>query len=274
MGSVNWAIGASLSLLMRPLRHVHPLWPLSLLSILVGLAMLFVFRYTTDQRAMRQVKNRMVAHWLELSLFKDDLLTLLTAQKQIFLLNVVRLRYTLKPLLIVIGPVAFLLIHLDGWFGYRPLQPGETTIVTVRVDGRTGKSLDDIVLHADQGLAVETPPLRMPASRDVAWRIRAQEVGRHTVRVSVAGHTVPKTVEVSDSLVHVARRKVRATFWETLLNPGERPILNHAGVEFIQVQYPARSTAIFRWQMHWLAVFFILSTICGYACKGLMRVEL
>ena len=274
MWSFNRMIDALLDLVLRPFHLGPPLVPLSLFAVLSGLVMLMVFRYTSNQLTMKQAKNHIKAHLLELRLFKDDLAVIMTAQKQILLSNLVYLQHVSKPIAIMLIPMALLLIHLDAWFGFRPLQPGEAALVTVRVADPTVGTLDQITLQAESGLAVETPPLRIPATHEVTWRIRAREVGSHTLRIQIAERTVHKAVEIANGLVRLSPYKVLASFWPTVLRPGEPPIPKDAGVRSVAVHYPVRFIPIFGWQTHWLVVFFILSIACGYVLKGWMGVEL
>jgi len=271
---VNQVIGSALDMVLSPFRLRSPLWSLSLLAVLSGFFMVVVYRFASNQQGIRQTKNRLKAHVLEIFLFKHDLAAMVTAQKQMLLYNVVYMKHAVKPMAIMIGPMALLLLQLDNWFGYRPLQPDETAVVTVRVTDQMLPALDSLVLDTNQGIVVETPRLWRPEEREADWRIRALVFGTHELRVQVAGHTVRKTVEVSDSLVHVSRRKVLDRWWDILWYPGERPIPTHSGVEQVQVGYPARSMAIFGWHMHWFVVFFLLSVLCGFVWKSLIRVEI
>lgn len=274
MSSLQLLIIGFFDLTLRPLQSLSPLWPLSLVSLMAGLLMLLVFRYVSDQQRIRKTKNAIKAHVLELWLFRDDPRIMLSSQGQILRLNGRYLKLALKPLLVVIFPMALILVYLEGWFGYRPLRPGEAAIVSMQVTAGEVGLLQGASLATNDGLSVETPPLRIPPARQVDWRIRAQALGTHILQVEVSGQKVEKTLIVSDKLVPVSPRRVLDRFWSKLLNPREMPIPTDSPVEQIQIGYPARSVAIFGWEMHWIGVFFIVSIMSGLVFKGLFRVEL
>ena len=58
-----------------------------------------------------------------------------------------------------------------------------------------------------------------------------------------------------------------------LLNPGEPPLDPSAGLESVRVGYPAAGIALLGWNVHWLALFFLLSIAIGYLLKGVLGVE-
>jgi hypothetical protein len=274
MRSLQLLIIGIFDLMLSPLQSVSPLWSLSLVSVAAGLLMLLVFRYASDQRRIKETKNAIKAHVLELWLFRDDPRIMLASQGRILRLNLRYLKLAVKPLLVVIFPMALMLIYLEGWFSYRPLRPGEAAIVSVQLTpGQTG-SLNQASLQANAGLSVETPALRIPAASEVDWRIRAESVGTHLLQIEVPGQKVEKTLIVSDKLVPVSPRRVIDGFWNKLLNPREKPILKASPLEQVEIHYPIRSIVVFGWEMHWIAVFFIISVISGIALKGLFRVEL
>jgi uncharacterized membrane protein (DUF106 family) len=274
MQFVHNIIGAGVDFPLQELHAVPPLWPLSLFAILAGVFMLFVFRYTSNQAGIKRAKDRIKAHLLELRLFKDDLGVIFSSQKHILQYNAIYIGHAVKPMLVMIVPMALLLIQLDSWFGHRPLQPGETAIVTAQVRPSARALLDQVALKADPGLVVETPPLRMPATGQVAWRIRAQESGVYHLPIDIGGHKVSKSVVVADTLARLSPRRAGTRFWDLVLNAGEQPLPENTALASIEVQYPTRSIALFGWDLHWLVVFFVFSMVSGFALKGILRVEI
>jgi uncharacterized membrane protein (DUF106 family) len=234
-----------------------------------------IFRYTSNQKEVREAKEQIKAHLLEIRLFKDDLRILFSAQKSILLYNLKYMKHALRPMLFMIVPVAIILIQLDGWFGYRPLKQGESAIISVKLLDNSMDALSNISIESSKGLMVETPPLRIHSENEVDWRILANELGEHKLIFNVLGHTFQKGVIVSNGrLVRVSPRVVASNLWDTLLYPGEESIVKNSLVRQIEIDYPSRSIGIFGWKIHWLVVFFVLSIVFGFAFKGLLGVEI
>ena len=260
---------------LRPFHGVNPFWPLLVLSVLMGAVLLVVFRYTSNQRGIQETKNRIKAHLLEIRLFKDDLGILLSAQGMILKYNFRYFAYGLKPLLVIILPVAALLIQMEGWFGSRPLRPGESALVSVYLSGGISEPLPSVEMEVDDGLAIESPSLRIPATREVDWKIRAKKPGNYHLLVKLQGVMIPKTVTVSaGELARVSPIKPSSDLWDVALHPGESPIPKDLPVKQISLDYPSRSIDVLGWKLHWLLVFFVISTLTGFLFKGFFKVEI
>src|SRR5919108_4002002 len=121
MGYFNLYLSRFFDLLLNPFQYLDPLWPLLIFSFVTGIIMLVIYRYTSNQKGIKETKDRIKAYLLEIRLFKDDLGILLSAQKNILRHNLTYMKHAVKPMLFMIIPVLLILIQLEGWFGRKPL---------------------------------------------------------------------------------------------------------------------------------------------------------
>lgn len=272
---INSVIGSVFNLLIYPFKSLNPIWSLTFFSFLIGILMLVIFRYTSDQKGIREVKSKIRAYIFELSLYKNELGVVLSAQKNILSYNLKYIKYALIPMLFMIIPLALILIQLESWYGYRPLSPEESAIVSLTF-GKNGSSIpSDISLETTAGITVETPPLRIPSERQVDWRIRADEPGDHEIMFNLDGQSLKQPVIVSEKgLTRVMPSVFESGDWESVLNPVQKPLSGDSRVERIEVKYPSNSINIYNWHVHWLVVVLVLSIVFGYALKGLFKVEI
>ncbi len=267
-------MSSGFDVLMAPFASSHPLWPLFAFSAPTGIVMLVIFRYSSDQEGIKNTKRLIKAHILEIRIFKDDLRILLSAQKRILVYNLRYMGYALKPMLLMIVPMAIILIQLDGWLGYRPLRPEESAIVTVRLSTTRSEVFSDVSIRSEKGLVIETPSLRIPSERTASWRIRAKEVGEYHLTITISDETVQKSVLISSGvLARISPRRV-ADIWSIFLNPSEEAISGNSLIREIEVAYPSRSVEISGLTTHWLILFFVLSMAFGFAFKGFFKVEI
>lgn len=269
-GLVSYLFG----LLIRPFESMSPLWTLTIYSLLIGILMLLIFRYTSDQQKIRDAKSKIRAYIFELSLFKNEIGIVLSAQKNIFIHNLKYIKYALKPMLFMVIPLVVILIQLESWYGHRPLRPDETAVVSLKLR-EVGDSIPDATLTTGEGVDVETPPLRIPEEREVDWRIRAQKPGTHELKFNVSGEDFIQKVMVSaDDIAQTSPLVSASDVKSLLLNPALKPLPEGSLVERISIDYPANSIEIYKWHVHWLVVVFVLSIVFGFALKGLFRVEI
>lgn len=275
MAVVNLIFGRLVGLALLPFRGLSPWFGLAAVSLLTALLMLEVFKLTSNQAAVRKAKDRIKAHLLELRLFKDNLRVSLGAQAGILKANMSYIGANLKPLLVMIVPLVLILAQLSLWFDRRPLQPGEETLLKVRLEKGADPLGLGLEIAATPGLVVDSPAVRIPDEREVVWRLKALRDGDGRILLSVGGRTLEKTVSVGGrSLTKVSTRASRGSFWERVLHPGEPPLAAGTSVRSIEVLYPAKSLVAFGVAVHWLVAYFVLSLAFGFALKGVFKVEI
>src|SRR5215467_1366546 len=103
------------------------------ISVVIGLVMVVVFRYTSDQKAIHAAKDRLKAHLLALRLFQDQIAIVMRAYGRILLATGHYLRLAFKPLLIVIVPMTLLIMQIDRYLGMTPIGPGHAFLIKARV---------------------------------------------------------------------------------------------------------------------------------------------
>src|SRR5215475_2620986 len=97
-----------------------PLLLVFLLSIIIGFLMVVVFRYTSDQKAIRGAKDRLKAHLLAVRLFQDQIQVVLISYWRIMRSTGTYLRLAFVPLLYVSIPLIFLIVQADRYLGHTP----------------------------------------------------------------------------------------------------------------------------------------------------------
>lgn len=271
MGTANAIISGLFDLLLAPFARANPWYGLVTVSAISGALLILIFRYTSNQRGLREVKGRIVGQLLEVVLYRDELRVVLRAQFGILRDNLRYLLYALVPLAFMVIPVGLLFSQIDLRYGRRPVRVGESFLVSVKLDAEAGP-LDEARLTAPDGLRVETPGLRMPAAREVDWRVVGVRPGRYELRVLAGGREYTKTVVVAVRGGRISAARVKSGLGQQLLNPGESLLPGDAPVEWVRVSYPEASFRLLWWR-HWIWSWLLLSMLFGYALKGPLRVQ-
>jgi len=273
MRILNVLLGGAIDVLLYPFRDLAPLIGLTVVSVLTGIAMLLVFRATSNQEGIVAAKRRISAGVFEIRLFNDNPRAILRAQVDIFRHTLGYLSLTTVPLLWMIAPLVLVIIQLQFHYGYDALEPGSTTIVEVKL--RDSFPIEEIVLSLEgsSGVRIESPMLWIPAEREANWRIAAMQPGEHQMHVRVRDEVFGKSLRVSGP---VARRSpVRPLgFFGQLLHPVEAPLPADGPIESIAVTYPERLVSFFGWGVHWIFVFFVLTMIAAFALQRPFKVSI
>lgn len=234
MDMFNHIITNFFDVLCAPFASLDPWWGLSAISVLTGIIMLIVFRFTSNQEGIRRTKNRIKAYILELRLYNDDLGLMFSAQKSILKTTLTYMRYSLTPMLFLIIPVVLIMIQLSLWFDRHPLLVGESALVTVSYSDSSSFN-EQVGLQAPGGIAIETPPVRIREKGEVVWRIKALEEGTFDLAIGDGAHTVTKELTVSKVLNRLSVQRAGPGFFGQLLYPAEKSIPAEAGITAIEI---------------------------------------
>lgn len=273
MQFVNSIITPIFDLLLRPLSGVSPVWGLLIVSAVVGIIMVLIFKYTSNQDGIKGAKDKMGAYLMEIRLFKDDMRLMFAAQGRILRTNLTYMRYAVTPMLFMMVPVVLIIAQLAVRYADRPLRPGESALVKLKLEEFSFDETTPISVDSGEGLRLETPILRIPSKGEIDFRIGALEDGDHELAIHIGDETLTHPVLVSDKVCRVYASRSKPDFWNMLLYPGQLPIPQESAVEEISVKLPPQTISLFGWNINWLVLFFIASLISGYSLKGVFGVE-
>jgi hypothetical protein len=154
-----------------PFRHLGPEWGLALFSVVSGVVILMIYRALVDGAAMRPLNDRLLGSLAETWFARDSLGAILRAQGRVLRLALLKTALQWKALIVLSVFVLWLLAGLQRWCEWRPLQPGETTVLTVLASPAAGP----VALVSHDNIEIQTPPVRIPSRGETSWRIALRQ---------------------------------------------------------------------------------------------------
>jgi uncharacterized membrane protein (DUF106 family) len=249
-----------------------PLAIVVVVSLVVGLAMVVLFGYTSDQKAIKVAKDQLKAHLLAVRLFRDQLPVVAGSYAKILAGTGRYLKLAFMPLVYVIIPITFLIVQLDRYLGSTTIQTGAPFLLTVRADG--AEAMNALSLDLPAEIAVTAPAVHVPAENEVVWRLAASHEGDYEIKIGAGADTVTKTVRVSSHLARVSAVRLRGHFWERLFRSGESALPSNSVVESMAINYSERNIEVAGYEINWIVLFFVLSMIAGYLFKELLGIQI
>ena len=287
MSLLNAVLARSFDLLLAPFRQLPPIVGLGVVSLATAVAMLLIFKKTSNQTRLAAVKRQIHAALFEIRLFNDDLRAIFRAQAEILRHNLTYLRLSLVPMLWMIVPLVLVIAQLQFHYGYGGLTPGEPILLKAQVrDGVTVVTPPDIalastgarepaaVLQAPPQIEVKSPAVWIPATREVIWRISPQSAGDYELQLRLGPETYSKSVRVSDDVVRRSPVRLERGFVNQLLYPAEPELPSDGALTSISLAYPERDISILGWELHWMIVYFALSMVFAFALRKRFNVTL
>lgn len=269
--AVSTVLNAPFNALFWLVQWLPPQWQVVVLALPGALFALAIYKLVSRQEAIRDAKDKIVAHLLELRLFRDDMRVLLRAEGRVFLSIGRYLGHSLLPMAVMLPVFLLLLIQIESRFAFRGLAPDEQAIVTVGVASELPVSRIPVRLDAGDGLRVATPALRADASSEIYWRIQAVTAGVHDLKMHIGGEQADRIVQ-ADGAGGAMTMAYRASDMRTLLYPRGAALPSNGPVATLAIDYP-RALGEFAGLSSTSWIFFGMVMVFAFALRRFFDVS-
>lgn len=238
----------------------------TLVSILSGVLFLIVYKYTSNQRAIKRVKDDIKANLLALKLFKDSARVALRAQGCILFAALRLLLFSLVPMVVMIVPVFLILGQLALWYQARPLRVDEEAVVTLTLNPTNRAIASHVELEPTSAVQATIGPVHIGSKHEVCWSIRARQSGYHRLAFHVGSQTVEKELAIGDGFMRVSKLRPAWRLLDVLVNPWEKPFDAESPTQSIEIDYPSRSSRTSGTDS-WIIYWFVVSMAAGLCLR-------
>jgi len=162
---------------LRPLLILNPLLAVIIISFIISIVMLFVYKKLTDQSLLKRLKDEIKELQAEMKTLKDKPEKMMKVQKRMMETNSKYMMKSLKPNLFTIIPIIFIFGWLNANMAFYPLIANTQFSITAQFEeGTTG----NIELIPPDGITVITA-LDQEILNDKAEWVLQGDAGTYTV---------------------------------------------------------------------------------------------
>jgi hypothetical protein len=246
------------------------LWGISLLT---GVALIFLFKATSNQDRIRATRDAFKARILEMRIYQDDIVLIFKALGAALWTNVSYLRASLKPIVVLLIVALPVFIQLDERYGRAHLHEDDRTLVTVTLKDGIDPMTTPVTVDGGTSLALDAPAVRVPSDREINWRVRVTAPGVHpfTVKVYDTVYQFPVVARESNGVIGYTRSANSVA--DPFLHPGLPTIPKNSGVQSVHLEYRPASYSLVFWDAPWWVVFLVLVSVGALIPKFLFGIE-
>ena len=118
MSFINALLRPLFDTLLYPFRDLPPIVGITVVSLVTAIGLLIVFKHTSNQKALEDVKRHIHAGLFEIRLFNDDFRAIMRAQGDILRHNLRYMRYSMVPMVWTLPPLVLIIAQLQFHYGY------------------------------------------------------------------------------------------------------------------------------------------------------------
>ncbi|MEJ2744077.1 MAG: hypothetical protein P8123_00060 [bacterium] len=170
-------------------------------------------------------------------------------------------------------PIALICIQMQLRYGYASFMPGDRFIVALNASPGTELAARGVRLTASPGLEVETPPMRIPGTKELDWRVGVRGAGDQYLDFDIGGVTIRKEIVVDNRMQRRYPITARGSCFTGIINPGERTLSSDSPASSISMGYRSARVNLFGIRMHWSIAYFLMAIIFGMLLKRFVGVE-
>ncbi len=273
LAGINAVANAAGDLLQAPVAACPGWLSLTVLSAVVGVLALMVFKYTSNQQAIGRVRDDIKANLLAVKLYRDSFSVAMKSQARVFAGASRLLLYSMVPMLVLIGPVCLVLAQMGSWYQARPLQPGDGQVtVQVKMKDRPG-TLPRVMLEPLPAVRLLTGPVHVTSRGEIYFKLQPLERGNHTLIFNVGDTRYEKQMAVGEGFMRVSPKRPGAHLGDVLMYPLEKPFAAGDPVRSISIAYPPRESRMYGTDW-WVVSFFLASMAFALVCKPFLKVRI
>ena len=274
MNAIGSGISGLFNLMVAPFGAGHTM-ALIALSLLSGAMMAFVFKYTSNPKAIIAAKDKVKARILEMRIYQDDPGLIIRAFGGTLKANGRYLATLLVPFVVIIIPIMIVWMQLDERYARTYLPKGSTTLLTVQLkEGFDPYETNVDLSIAGRGIVKDSRPVRVSETREVDWRLKVNHWGTHTATLTADGSSYTIPLVAQSKYRFVGHKREASSFMEPLLHPALDPIPAGSPFASVRVEYPSASYAFLIWHVHWIVIFLVYSALAAIILKFVIHFEI
>lgn len=236
-----------------PLLSLGYFWAIVILSFIITLLSTLIYKWTTNQSLMKDLKDELKALQGEIKLLKDKPDQAMVVQKKMMETNSKYMMHSFKPMLFTFLPIILIFGWMTTHVGYYPIMPGEEFSITLQFDEG---AIGSVELLSVPGLTSVNGYNQTIAADKATFALRG-DAGTYSILFNVPGGQVSQPVLITEK--------------EEYLTPTTK--LKKFGVKSITTDLePVMLLNLGFHRFGWLGTYIIFSIIMSIGLRKLLKV--
>jgi len=238
---------------LGPLLNFPTLLSVILLSFLISLVITIVYKYTTNQDLMKQLKAEMKEFQREIKELKKDPERAMQVQKKSMQTNMKYMTHSMRSTLFSIIPIIIIFGWMNSNLAFDPILPGQDFTTTVVFE----KNVEgEIELSVPVGLNIEGQAVKEVKDGTVKWILNGDE-GEYLLEYIFNSKKYRKEVLITEE--------------NRYIEPTNR--VRDGIVESIEVEHNSKKLLnLFGWKVGWLGTYIIFSILFSIIVRRIIKV--
>lgn len=172
----------------------HPAIAIFILSFIISLIIVLIYKAMTDQKEMKILKEELSSYQKKMKEVKNDTEKLMKIQKEAMSINMKYMSKSMKPTLITFLPIILIFGWMNGHFAYEPLIPNqEFTLTTTFEKEITGNA----TIKVPEGLEIIGENTQEIKEQRAIFKLKGEK-GDYYATITSNGQEIDKKITITE----------------------------------------------------------------------------
>lgn len=247
-------LNQGLDILLRPLLDsLAPFWTLVVICIGLTLFMTVIYKYTTNQSLMKDLKDELKAFQAQMKELRSEPDKMMEVQKKAMETNMKYMMHSMRSTLFTFIPIIIIFAWLNASLAFEPIMPGQDFTTTVEFErGVNGL----ITLEAPTGVDLLSEQAVEVTDGKAIWKLRAASEGTYFL-----DYTFDEKIYTKEVLVSSEQKYAEVT-----------KSIRDDRLDSISIDHEPLKFSILGLRMGWIWVYIIVSVIFSMLFRKLFKV--
>lgn len=239
--------------IFTPLLSLTPFWAVFIVSLLVSLIIIVIYKFATNQEEMKHLKDELKNYQKQMKELRSQPEKMMEVQKKAMKLNMKYMSHSMKATLFTFIPIILIFSWMNGHYAYIPIMPGQdftTTVISER-----GIS-DYIELSVPEGINIKDEAKKQITSDTISWTLNGDK-GEYLLEYKINEKTYTKDIIITSE----------QNYAEPVKN------IKDSKIKAIKIDYnPLKIVNLLGWKIGWLGTYIIFSIAFSIILRKIMKV--
>ena len=250
------ALNEALNFILSPFLKMPILLAIAALSLIISLATTFVYKFTTNQNIMKQLRDEIKDLQKSAKAIRNEPAKAMEAQKKAMETNMKYMSHSLKPMIITLIPALLIINWGNANFAFEPIMPGQDFSITVLFEKNAHGT---IAINAPEGIKVDGAKQKNIQDGKISWVLNGKKEGEYLIELNYNGEAYNKDVLITNKREYASQIKK----------------IKNSLVKEIRIDYNKKNLInlfVFGWKLGWLGTYILFSIIFTMILRKLVKV--
>ena len=238
--------------IFSPILALPTLLAVIILSFIISLIITVVYKYTTDQNLMKQLKDEMKSFQKQVKELRSHPEEAMKVQKKAMQTNMKYMMHSMKSTLYSFIPIILIFGWMNANLAYEPIMPGQDFTTKVIF----GENIEgEVEISIPEGISINGESKKTIESSEAVWYLNGER-GEYLIEYIFNGKKYGKEILISEKRYKDPVEKVNDGTVESITIGNQKNILLN----------------LFGWKMGWLITYIIFAILFSILIRKFMKV--